>query len=157
MTNDNSFSKNINIHIVSLIKDLTDVENGGNTDYDERIEFSKTGTLTVKGNIFEITYKENEDLGMADIESTLRFKKDRPTMINLIRRGSAPASLMFDTEFPRRSGSYCLGNIPFSFFICTNDVINTCSENSGKIVLDYEIEMQGMKTEHNIFTLEYKE
>ena len=157
MTNENNFSKEINIHIVSLIKDLTDTENAKNTDYDERIEFSKTGKLTVKGNIFEITYKENEDLGMSDIESTLRFKKDRPTMINLIRRGASPASLMFDTEFPRRSGSYCLGNIPFSFFICTNDVINTCSETLGKIVLDYEIEMHGTKTEHNIFTLEYKE
>ena len=157
MTNENNFSKKINIHIVSLIKDLTDTDNENNTEYDEHIEFSKQGTLTVKGNVYEITYNENEDLGMSDIESTLRFKKDRPTMINLIRKGSAPASLMFDTEYPRRSGTYCLGNIPFSFIICTNDVINTCSEHSGKIVLDYEIEIHGNTTEHNVFTLEYKE
>ena len=95
-------------------------------DYDECVEFSTEGTLTIKDNYVEITYKENEELGMADIESTLRFKKSRPTMINLIRRGAAPASLMFDTEFPRRNCSYCLGNLPFSVCICTKNVENHC-------------------------------
>ncbi|MBE6671046.1 MAG: DUF1934 domain-containing protein [Ruminococcaceae bacterium] len=126
-------------------------------DYDECVEFSTVGTLTIKDNYVEITYKENEELGMADIESTLRFKKARPTMINLIRRGAAPASLMFDTEFPRRNCSYCLGNLPFSFCICTKNVENHFGESEGKIVLDYEIEMHGVVTEHNIYTLEYKE
>ena len=150
MTNENNFTKKINIYIKSRIKDLTD-EN----ENIETIEFSKTGTLTVKGNVFEITYKENEDLGMSDIESTLRFKKDRPTMINLIRKGPSATSLMFDTEYPRRSGTYCLGNIPFSFIINTKDVTNTCNENNGKIILDYEIEINGNASEHNVFTLEY--
>ena len=94
---------------------------------------------------------------MADIESTLRFKKERPNMVNLIRRGAAPASLLFDTEFPRRNCTYCIGNMPFSFCICTNDITNESVGTYGKIVLDYDIEMNGVVTEHNVFTIEYKE
>ncbi len=93
---------------------------------------------------------------MNDIESTIRFKKARPNMVNLIRRGAAPASLVFDSNSYRQNCSYNLGDIPFSFCICTNEVENTFDENGGKIFLDYEIEMHGTKTEHNIFTLKYK-
>lgn len=165
-------TKKIKIKIHSLITELENSENDPmaqkgcapfvddlpeGEDCSECIEFSTDGTLTIKGNVAEITYKENEELGMADIESTLRFKINRPTMINLIRRGAAPASLMFDTEFPRRNCTYCIGNMPFSFCICTNNVINRFSESYGKIVLDYDIEMHGVRTEHNIFTLEFKE
>ena len=123
----------------------------------EVIEFSTEGTLKVTDSYAEITYKENAALGMADIESTLRFKLNRPTLVNLIRRGAAPASLIFDTEITRRNCTYCIGNLPFSFCICTNDVKNDFSENCGKILLDYDIEINGVPTEHNIFTLEYKE
>ncbi len=171
--NDNDIiTKKIKIKIRSLI---TEVENSEDDpmaqkgcapfveglpegeNYSEFIEFSTDGTLTIKGNVAEITYKENAELGMGDVESTLRFKINRPTMINLIRRGAAPASLMFDTEFPRRNCTYCIGNMPFSFCICTNDVINRFTESYGKIVLDYDIEMHGVRTEHNVYTLEFKE
>lgn len=173
MNTTEQFIKKIKINIVSYITELENSEtdplgqkgcalsvediNLDDGDYDECIEFSTEGTLTVKDNVVEITYKENADLGMSDIESTLRFKKNRPTMINLIRRGAAPASLMFDTEFPRRNCTYCIGNMPFSFCICTNDVVNTYGDCHGKIVLDYDIEMHGIRTEHNVYTLEYKE
>lgn len=171
MNTNSDFTKRIKIKIKSFITELENSEidpmaqkgcapfvdyEPGDDDCDECIEFSTEGTLTQKGNVIEITYKENEALGMADIESTLRFKKNRPTMINLIRRGAAPASLLFDTEFPRRNCSYCIGNLPFSFCICTNRVVNTFGEDCGKIVLDYDIEMHGIRTEHNVYTLEYK-
>ena len=125
-------------------------------DYDECIEFSTEGKLTEKGDVCEITYKENEELGMSDIESTLRFKKSRPSLVNLIRSGSSPASLVFDSHFPRQNCTYCIGNLPFSFCIITNEVTNIFNETGGKIILDYEIEMHGIKTEHNVYTLEYK-
>ena len=172
MNANETITKKIKIKIRSLITDLENSENDpmaqkgcapfvedmpSGEDCSECIEFSTDGTLTIKGNVAEIIYKENEELGMADIESTLRFKINRPTMINLIRRGAAPASLMFDTEFPRRNCTYCIGNMPFSFCICTNNVTNSFNESYGKIVLDYDIEMHGVRTEHNIFTLEFKE
>ena len=53
--------------------------------------------------------------------------------------------------------TYCIGNLPFSFCICTNDVKNDFSLTGGKIVLDYDIEMHGIRTEHNVYTLEFKE
>ena len=140
----------IKVYISSHITDLTDASN------DQKVEFCTDGELTVKGNTYEITYKENESLGMADIESTLRFKTTRPQIVNLIRRGSAPASLIFDTDVPRRNCTYCLGNLPFDFCICTNSVTNVFDGSSGKLVLDYEIEFNGIKSEHNIFSLEYK-
>ncbi len=172
MNSNDIITKKIKINIRSFITDLENSDTNpfgqkgcaptveyasDNVEYDECIEFSTEGTLIIKENTVEITYKENEALGMSDIESTLRFKKNLPTMINLIRRGAAPASLMFDTEFPRRNCSYCIGNLPFSFCICTNDIINDFHQSFGKIVLDYDIEMHGIRTEHNVYTLEFKE
>lgn len=133
-----------------------DINENDPPECDEVIEFSTEGVIRSKGDIFEITYKENEELGMSNIESTLRFKKSRPTLVNLIRKGSAPASLVFDSEFPRQNCTYCLGNLPFSFCIVTNDVCNVFDDKGGKITLDYEIEMHGVRTEHNVYTLEYK-
>lgn len=161
------------IYIRSLITNLANIDDhpfvnnenaapytlkkkGKDKEYDECIEFSTDGKLTEKGDVLEITYKENEDLGMSNIESTLRFKKSRPTMVNLIRSESALTSLVFDSHFPRQNCTYCLGNIPFSFCIVTNEVTNIFDDKGGKITLDYIIEMHGMETEHNIYTLEYK-
>lgn len=127
-----------------------------NDGYDECVEFSTEGTLVEKGDTREITYKENEDLGMSNIISTLRFKKNRPNFVNLVRTGNSPASLVFDSHFPRQNCTYCLGNLPFSFCIITNSVTNTFDENGGRIVLDYEIEMHGIRTEHNVYTIDYK-
>lgn len=172
MNENKNVSKKIKINIRSLISDYENaypnVSKKGcalsadfgdavcGEDADEVIEFATEGILTEKGNTIEITYRENKDLGMENIESTLRFKKNKPTLINLIRRGSAPASLLFDTEISRRNCTYCLGNLPFSFCICTNGIENIFSDVKGRIVLDYDIEMNGIKTEHNVFTLEYK-
>lgn len=122
---------------------------------DEVIEFSTEGTVTENKGLFEITYKENESLGMSDIESTLRFKKSNPDLVNLIRSGSSLASFIFDARFPRQNCTYYIDNMPLNFCIITNEVVNTFDEKGGKIILDYEIEMQGIKTEHNKFTLEY--
>ena len=170
--NTNNITKKIKINIRSYISELENSEFDpmgqkgcalsvdyipAEDEYDEKIEFSTEGTLSVKENTVEITYKENESLGMSNVESTLRFKKNRPNMINLIRRGAAPASLLFDTEISRRNCTYCIGNMPFSFCICTNGIVNDFREDHGKIVLDYDIEMHGVRTEHNVYTLEYKE
>lgn len=170
MTANENFTKKISIKIRSCITELENSETnpmaqkgcapyieGIDSEEGEVIEFSTEGTLSVKGNTAEISYRENADLGMADVESTLRFKLNRPTMINLIRRGAAPASLIFDTEISRRNCTYCIGNLPFSFCICTNSITNTYSDKGGKIVLDYIIEMHGIQTERNVYTLEYKE
>ena len=171
-------TKNIKVHIKSCISDMRLTDEQMLTEFDEVltktpkkppflmqdtepveevIEYSTEGTLTINEKTVEIAYSENEDLGMSGIQSTLRFKKSLPTMVNLIRSGSAPTSLIFDKQFPRRNCMYSIGGMSFDFCICTNDVINTFDENGGKIVLDYEIEIHGMKTEHNVFTIEYRE
>ncbi len=170
--------KKIKVHIKSCISDMRLTDGQQLTEFDdilthkqkkptflmqdtepveEIIEYSTEGTLTINGKTVEIAYSENEDLGMSGIKSTLRFKKNLPTMVNLIRSGSAPTSLIFDKQFPRRNCMYSIGGMSFDFCICTNDVINIFGEDGGKIILDYEIEIHGMKTEHNVFTIEYKE
>ena len=65
--------------------------------------------------------------------------------------------MIFDTELPKRGCTYSLGNLPFSFSICTNSIQNDFSVSCGKIVLDYDIEIQEVKTEHTVFTLEFKD
>lgn len=150
MTDQTVIKEKIKVYITSHITDLADGSD------DQTIEFCTDGVLTVKGNTYEITYKENESLGMANVESTLRFKTTRPHMVNLIRRGAAPASLIFDIDAPRRNCTYCLGDLPFDFCVCTNSVTNVFDGSSGKLVLDYEIEFNGVKSEHNVFSLEYK-
>ena len=170
MENKQEITQKIKINIRSLITNLDDTldqkgcainvnleqEDLANDGYDECIEFSTEGTLKTKGDTVEITYQENEALGMGDGVSTLRFKKSRPSLSNLIRSGSAPASLVFDSYFPRHNCTYCLGNMPFSFAIITNEIANNFDEFGGSITLDYQIEIHGVITEHNVFTLDYK-
>ena len=169
MTTANKKTTPVKIYISSFITDITEdsespygqkgcapVVDVKKEECDQHIEFSTDGFISEKGDTVEITYKENAELGMADIESSLRFKKNRPNFVNLIRTGSAPASLVFDNHFPRQNCSYCIGNLPFSFCIITNEVKNTFDEFGGKIVLDYQIEMHGVITEHNVYTLEYR-
>ncbi len=163
MNTTNKQGKKVKIKIRAEIEDMTSEnpiylpQENEDRPYEECIEFSTEGTVFRKGDTIEIVYKENEELGMANIESTLRFKKSKPTMVNLIRRGAAPTSLIFDKDVPRRNCAYSIGNIPFNFCICTNNVINIFDEEGGKIVLDYLIEINGMKNEHNTYILEYRE
>ena len=148
---DNNLSKKISIKVKSVITDLTDDKNDKET-----VEYSAEGSLNVKGGTIELVYRETEAMGLANVETTLRFKQSRPTLINLVRRGDSGSSMIFDTEIPLRSCTYRLGSLPFSFFINTNSIVNDFSLTKGKIVLDYDIEIHGEKTEHTVFTLEYK-
>ena len=156
MTDKETLSKKIKVKIKSVITLLDDGGNNGDNS-DETVEFSSDGTLSLKGNTVEITYKESEALGVEGVESTLRFKQNRPTLINLTRKGGASASMLFDTELPKRGCTYHLGNLPLSFFIYTNCIKNDFSASKGKIALDYDIEINGVKTEHTLFTLEFED
>ena len=112
--------------------------------------------MTESETTVEIAYKENESLGMNGLESRLRFKKNTPQKINLIRSGAAPTSMIFDCTIPRRPCTYSIGGEAFDFVIITNSVVNEKNGSGGKIVLDYVIEIHGVETERNVYTLEYR-
>lgn len=120
------------------------------------IEFATDAKLKETDSLFELSYIESEDIGLGGVKSILRFKKSNPKTVNLIRRGSAPASLIFNPDVPRRNCSYSLGGFNFDFCICTHNVENTLSSEGGRLILDYDIEIHGIKTEHNVYTLEAK-
>ncbi len=141
----------VNDHF-DFMRDSSTYSGEGDTD---DIEFGTNGVLTVTDSTVEIRYRENEQLGMSGIESLLRFRKDSPGMINLIRKGASPTSMIFDGEIRRRLCTYSIGEAAFDFVIITNSVTNEFSNDRGVIKLDYVIEIHGVETEHNVYTLTF--
>ena len=141
----------VNDHF-DFMRDSSTYSGEGDTD---DVEFGTNGVLTVSETSVEISYRENEQLGMSGIESALRFRKDSPDKVNLIRKGASPTSMIFDNTVRRRLCTYSIGESAFDFVIVTNSVTNDFYGESGRIVLDYVIEIHGVETEHNVYTLEY--
>jgi len=169
---DKVITKKIKVHVKAYIRSevkikgvgqsiratsVPSVEGKNDNSDDDRVEFYTEGILKIKGDTVEISYKENQELGMAGIESLLRFKKSKPEFVNLLRKGPSQTSLVFNTSVKRCICTYSIGGMSFDICICTNKVENIFEETHGKILLDYGIEMYGSSTEQNIYIIEYKE
>lgn len=120
------------------------------------IEYGTDGVYTENEKYIEISYYENDELGLEHVKSSIRFSKSNPRKADLIRIGSNPTSLIFDLDVPRRICSYALDEMAFEICVCTNDVRISHNDHGGKIYLDYFIEIHGSRAVHNIYTLEYK-
>lgn len=122
----------------------------------EKIESSSAGTISLNeecdGRI-DIEYDESGLLGM-DCKTVVTFKREAPGRITVYRTGTAGASLVFDSSTPR---VYCMYDTPagqIGMGILTHRIRNTAlrlldGDESGEIVLDYTIELGGIKEEFN--------
>ena len=163
--------KNVKVKIQSHMSDLTNadmmrtvIDDKGvmsvlNAEeiIDDKVEFSTNAVLKDNGGKIELVYDELEELGMEKSRTRLIFNKDEPTVVTMLRTGSVSTGMVFDSDKKgrRHMCTYNTGFMPIELCICTRNIDNTLTYDSGGTVyLDYEVEFHGIKTERNRFTIE---
>lgn len=122
---------------------------------DDIIELTTEGILLEHDNQIEIVYEETEEMGMEDSRTALLLDKDNPRFVSMARSGKNAASFIFDAENRRQQCMYQTEFFPIELCICTNSVYAHAENLSGKISLDYTIEVRGVKTERNMMVVEF--
>ena len=118
------------------------------------IEYSTEGILTADGNTVSVSYAESEDMGFDDARTTLSYDRKDPGVVTMIRTGSASAVCRFDPASPRQLCSFDTGILPIEVAMTLGSLKNRLTEDGGSILLDYTIEMRGVKTERTRFYIE---
>ncbi len=170
---DNDMKNNIRIKLRSQIYDLCTPELNepeqaftGDTlhfnedslhrpSMDDIIELTTEGILIETDDQVEIAYEENEDMGMEDSRTALLLDKSNLRFVSMVRSGKNSASFIFDAENRRQQCMYNTEFFPIELCIVTNSVYAYTEGMSGKISLDYTIEVRGVKTERNIMIVEF--
>ena len=119
----------------------------------DHIRYITAGTLTVGADFCRVSYAEREDMGFTDAETSLSFSWDNPLAVTMIRTGTQATAIRFDPEEPRQMVAYgdCADSMEFA--VNTRAIENTVTEAGGEILLDYVIEINGIKTERTLFRL----
>ena len=170
---DNGMKNNIRIRLRSQIYDLCTPElnepeqalNGDTLHFskdsirqpamDDIIELTTEGSFIESDGQIEISYEENEEMGMEDSRTALLLQKNNPYLVSMVRSGKNSASFIFDAKNRRQQCMYNTEFFPIELCVCTNSVYVYTDGMSGKISLDYTIEVRGVKTERNIMIVEF--
>ncbi len=157
---------NVKIKIRSVISDLTAFDmcaeligekNAVEAAEDDVIEMSTDALLCEKGDNIELSYKECSDMGMENTTTTLIFPKDAPNELNMIRTGENTAGFVFSDKIKRQPCSYNVAGYPMEFCVCTRSIDNRVTMKGGTLDLDYIIEVHGVKTQRNRFSVKVDE
>lgn len=159
-------NKNVKIKIKSQISDLMlsevydfefEDDESHSSHLHDNIEYSTQGILSVDGDNVKISYEENELMGLEGCETSLHFNKVTPDVITIMRTGSLISGFVFDPSDKRQICTYETEFMPLEFCVYTRTVGNNLTyDNGGTLKLDYDIEVHGVRTERNRFTLEVK-
>ncbi len=122
---------------------------------DDIIEMTTEGFFDETDTQIEIAYDETEEMGMEDSRTALLLDKANPGFVSMVRTGKNAASFIFDAKNRRQQCMYQTEFFPIELCICTNSVYAYADGMSGKISLDYTIEVRGVKTERNIMIIEF--
>ncbi len=161
--------KNIKLKIVSEQFDVSDelfaTLTGADIPDDEKdeipdedntsdtIEMVTDATVKDDGERIEISYDETELTGMKGATTSVSFKKSEPGLVTMLRGGTVRTALVFE-EGKRNICTYETPYMPFELCICTKKVDNRLDFGSGKLYLDYIVEIRGAKAERTKFTFE---
>ena len=152
-TSDRASYKAENTALDTFIKKLSD----DLPDSVEKIESNSAGTISIvpeeSGRYrIDVEYDESGMLGM-DCKTVVTFEREIPGRITVYRTGETGASLFFDSSTPR---VYCTYDTPagqIGMGVLTHRIRNTASDllagaENGEIVLDYTLELGGVKAEY---------
>lgn len=144
---------NVDFDEDDLSNDVFDSENG-DPEEPESAEMMMEGRLVVTSKRAELVYHESELTGMEGSVTKIGFDLDAPSLVTMLRGGSVSTALVFEPH----QRHICVYNTPFSSFeVCvhTLEVKNELLE-SGKLYLDYLIEIHGARTERCQMTLTFR-
>lgn len=159
----------VKIHIHSVITDLTgplspDEEPDMTmlfpaTDRDEEparetVSCAVLGRLYSDTEYLRVSYSEREDMGFSDnTTTTVYYKKNEPGTVMMVRTGGVSTAIRFSDREPRQVVSYNTDTIPIDFVIHTNKVKNALTEKGGELILDYDLEIRGARTQRTLLRL----
>ncbi len=158
--------KNVRIKIKSIMSDLMAFNVCAGKIGEERaveaveedvIEFSSDAVIRDDGKNIELIYKESEEMGMPNTATSLIFSKDDPNLLNMIRTGENTASFLFNDTVKRQRCAYNAGGFPMEICVCTRSIDNRITMDGGSLELDYLVEIQGVKTQRNRFSVRVDE
>lgn len=154
--------KNVRLKIKSVLSDLAafemcadmiGLENALKAAEDEVIEMTTDAVLRDNGKNLEISYEEPGESGMQNTTTTLVFKKDSPNELSMVRRGENTAGFVFSDITRRQPCQYNVAGFPMELTVCTRSIDNRVTPEGGTLDLDYIIEVQGVKTQRNRFSV----
>ena len=158
--------KNVRIKIRSVLSDLAAFdmcarmmgeEQAVEVAEDEVIEMSTDATIRDDGKNIELKYKESEEMGMPNTTTSLIFTKDDPKKLNMVRTGENTAGFVFSDKQKRQRCAYNVAGFPMELCVCTRSIDNRVTMTGGTLDLDYVIEVQGVKTQRNRFSVKVDE
>ena len=121
-------------------------------DEEDAIELNTEGVMNLDGERVELVYEESEITGMEGSRTSVVFDKDNAGLVSMLRDGTVSTALVFE----RGKRHHCVYNtpiMPFEICVRTLKVDNNILE-SGRLALDYVIEIRGAKAERTKFELE---
>ena len=118
---------------------------------EEAIEIATEGVINVNGNKVELVYEETEITGMEGSKTAVYFEKDNLGFVSMMRSGAVSTSLLFE----RGKRHHCVYNTPIMpFEICVRTLkVQNEILTSGRLLLDYIIEIRGNKAERTKFEM----
>ena len=116
------------------------------------IEMFSEGELYITDDRVIIAYDESELTGMEGSSTQVRFEKNAPELITMMRSGNVSTILVFE-EGKRHICTYQTPYMPFEICVYTKKVKNNLLE-SGVIDLDYIVEIRGAQAERTQFKIE---
>ena len=119
---------------------------------DEIPEEEPEGPIEMFSERVIIAYDESELTGMEGSHTQVRFERNMPELVTMMRHGTVNTILVFE-KGKRHICTYQTEYMPFEICVNTKEVINTLLEN-GRIDLDYIVEIRGAQAERTQFTIE---
>ena len=116
------------------------------------IEMFSEGELYITDERVIIAYDESELTGMEGSHTQVRFERNMPELVTMMRHGTVNTILVFE-KGKRHICTYQTEYMPFEICVYTKEVTNTLLEN-GRIDLDYIVEIRGAQAERTQFTIE---
>lgn len=119
------------------------------------VEMYSEGELYVSDERVIIAYEETELTGMEGSQTQVRFERNDPNLVVMMRNGTVNTVLVFE-EGKRHICTYQTEYMPFEICVFTRSVKNTLLTD-GRIELDYTVEIRGAQAEQTHFVIEISE
>ncbi len=129
---------------IIIRSEIKDVSNESDT---QSLLFRCHGTLCETSDQIIVSYQEDPSTDMGNTKTSLVFSKSNPDFLMLAREGDISSTMTFSLENPRHLCTYHTPFAPFSFVTCTKKLDTSVTENGGKVVLDYGVELRGAYAE----------
>lgn len=150
-TNDSFFGQLLGDEPEELYEDELEEEQE-DEEIDGPIEMYSEGELYITDDRVIIAYDESELTGMEGSHTQVRFERNQPGLVTMMRSGNVNTILVFE-KGKRHICTYQTPYMPFEICVYTKEVTNNLLE-SGRIDLDYIVEIRGAQAERTQFTIE---